>query len=131
MTSRLNRMILEVTACALLATPYMARASVQPTLTVLLNGKYRHERTQVYRSGQSWVCKTEVMPYFETPRQPFDAKLLTQLGAEAAGRKPAAACRDRFMIIDRRSAKAASFEGCADESTFARFSETLGHHCGR
>jgi hypothetical protein len=96
-----------------------------------MKGHYATETTKVFRSGNVWVCKTELRPYFENKTQVYDTKALRELGAASRNRS-FTDCRDRIAIVDRTiKGKLTALVGCRENPAFGQFVDQVARNCGR
>lgn len=106
-------------------------ANPAPKLSISVQGHYQNTQTLVYNVNGVWSCKTEILPYFETSKMPYDEKYLKILRALTLNKKGIHECRDRVVIVDRSQKPMATFEGCREAYPFAEFLDDIDKNCGR
>jgi hypothetical protein len=108
----------------------LAKSVAEPLLIVEVKGHYGTQWTKIFKSGKNWVCKSEIMPYYEIPTAPFkhqDLKALTRLPADASLKL----CRDQVFVVDQTASKRVAFHGCESDPRVFKFIKDLYQTCGR
>lgn len=114
---------------ALLFAPVAFAAKQAPAVEVVQKGHYGTQRTAVFQKGKVWVCKTELSPYFENTKAPFDSADLAAL--QSKDKALVSGCRDKVFISDRTKKASRTIASCATEPETAKFLAQLGKGCGR
>lgn len=126
-----NELGLQFCLSIVLATAALGLAHASqpiPILEVTVHGKYGTQWTQVFKSGKNWVCKTDLVPYHEISKQPFDLKLLEHRMPASLNMQP---CRAPMLVVDRTSGVKHVMQSCGSSGENYAFLDMLGRRCGR
>ena len=114
---------------ALITSSVFAKGTEKVVLEVLAKGKYSNQTTEVFQDGKGWACKTELMPYYLSPKKSFSDETLKLFEKKTAVIKTA--CEEPVTVVDKRAAQAKRYTGCRNEEPFRTLLSELSKNCGR
>lgn len=99
----------------------------RPVLSVRVEGRYRHEKTDLTKEKDGWICETELIPKYPVIGEPFKNSSLKAVRSGVAEKR---SC-DTVTITDRTSATETVSRGCATDRAFSVLLAELARACGR
>jgi hypothetical protein len=111
-----------------------AADSKTPLLEVKSVGHYGTQTTLVFQhvieKREFWVCRTELISEFETPRNPVNETQLKSLFKSVKSRD-SKSCRDTIQLSFHEGGKKRELSGCRADAGFSQFMDELDRNCGR
>jgi hypothetical protein len=84
----------------------------------------------VIEKREFWICRTELIYEFETPRNPVNETQLKSLFKSVKSRE-IKSCRDTIQLSFQEGGKKRELSGCRADSELTQFMNELDRNCGR
>jgi hypothetical protein len=113
------------------STPSFATEISVPHQHVYLEIKTRYgvQWTKIFKDGKVWACQSDILPYFESKKDPLAGLSWNEIKSLAG--KPDPSCENQITLIDQRGKTTERIKGCMGNPKLDQWIASVHDHCGR